>query len=94
MRMTKIQGEWEPMGLERFSHLEDKIYRFAEAFKALRKENSALKEENQRLRGEAETFRTGETERREGMAQLQKEREELRERVEKALSLLAALEEQ
>jgi len=92
--MANTKGEWEPMGLERFSHLEDKIYRFAEAFKALRKENAALREESQKLRSEAEAFRAGEAERRESMAQLQKEREELRERVEKALSLLAALEEQ
>ena len=92
--MSNTKGEWEPMGLERFSHLEDKIYRFAEAFKALRKENAALREESQKLRSEAEAFRAGEAERRESMAQLQKEREELRERVEKALSLLAALEEQ
>jgi FtsZ-binding cell division protein ZapB len=92
--MATVKAEWEPMGLERFSHLEDKIYRFAEAFKALRKENAALKEESQRLRSEAEAFRASEAERRDGMVQLQKEREELRERVEKALSLLAALEDQ
>jgi uncharacterized coiled-coil DUF342 family protein len=92
--MANIQSEWEPMGLERFSHLEDKIYRFAEAFKTLRKENAALQEECQRLRGEADALRAGEAERRETMTELQKEREELRDRVEKALSLLAALEEQ
>ena len=82
------------MGLERFSHLEDKIHRFAEAFKALRKDHITLGEENQKLKSELEHFRQHESDRQESMLQLQREREELRLRVEKALSLLAALEDQ
>ena len=87
---TKVQ--WEPTGLERFAHLEDKIYRVVEAFKAVRKESDALRLENSRLETELESLRQGEVSRNENLAQLQKEREELRERVERALALLAALE--
>jgi len=87
---TKVQ--WEPTGFERFAHLEDKIYRVVEAFKAVRKESDALRAENSRLKTELESLRQGEVSRNKSLAQLQKEREELRERVERALSLLAALE--
>ena len=90
--MTKTETKWEPMGLERFAHLEDKIYRVAEAFKAIRKENDTLRVENQKLRADLETLRESQSLRDGSLASLQKEREELRERVEKALSLLATLE--
>jgi uncharacterized coiled-coil DUF342 family protein len=91
--MGENKNEWESRGLERFGHLEDKIYRFVEAFKAIRKENAAFREEIQKLNSQLEDLRHNESGWHEAMAQLQKEREELRERVEKALSLLAALEE-
>jgi hypothetical protein len=35
--MAEPRSEWEPTGLERFNHLEDKLYRVVEAFKAIRK---------------------------------------------------------
>jgi len=92
-RMVEETGKWEPTGLERFSHLEDKIYRFVEAFKAVRRENASLREEIQRHKSEIEAHRQAEDSRQENITQLQREREELRERVEKALALLAALEE-
>jgi len=90
--MTEKKSQWEPMGLERFSHLEDKIHRVVEGFKAMRKENESLREENQSLHAQHESYRKSETDYGNNLVQLQKEREELRERVEKALSLLATLE--
>jgi cell division septum initiation protein DivIVA len=90
MSETKLQ--WEPSGLERFSHLEDKIFRMVEEFKAVRKDNENLKAENAKLKEQIAAFDESESSARENLAQFQKEREELRERVEKALSLLASLE--
>jgi FtsZ-binding cell division protein ZapB len=87
--MTEAKTRWEPTGLERFAHLEDKIYRVVEAFKAIRKENETLREENQQLRADLDALRESKFE---SLAHLQRQREELRERVEKALSLLATLE--
>jgi len=87
--MAETKTRWEPTGLERFAHLEDKIYRVVEAFKAIRKENETLREENQQLKAELEALRESKFE---SLAHLHKERDELRERVEKALNLLATLE--
>lgn len=90
--MTENNMVMELPGLERFSHLEDKIFRVVEAFKAIRKENESLQAENQRLQTEIDVLQRNEASYNENLAQLQKEREGLRERVEKALSLLATLE--
>jgi len=91
--MTENNGtQMELTGLERFSHLEDKIYRVVEAFKTIRKENETLQADVQKLKGELEVLRRTEASYNQNLAQLQKEREALRERVEKALSLLATLE--
>jgi len=92
--MTEIKTQWEPTGLERFGHLEDKLYRVVEAFKSIRKENEGLRAENQKLKDELESQREKESAFHENLSQLQGEREDLRERVEKALSLLASLEVQ
>ena len=51
-----------------------------------------LRGENDSLRSELETMRHSETEMFEALAQFEKEREELRERVEKTLTLLASLD--
>ena len=90
--MTDTKVEWEPIGLERFAHLEDKIFRAVEAFKSVRKENESLRAENQKLKAELQAFQEGEAAVQANMAQLQKEREELRGRVERALGLLATIE--
>lgn len=92
VNMTQNITQLELTGLERFSHLEDKIYRVVEAFKAIRKENETLQAENQKLKIEIEGLRENEAGFQQNLVQLQKEREALRERVEKALSLLATLE--
>jgi FtsZ-binding cell division protein ZapB len=90
--MAEPRSEWEPTGLERFSHLEDKLYRVVEAFKAIRKENDSLRAENQKLKDELQSVQEKESAVNGSLTQLQKEREDLRERVEKALGLLATLE--
>jgi FtsZ-binding cell division protein ZapB len=90
--MTENKTQLELTGLERFSHLEDKIFRVVEAFKAIRKENETLQAENQKIKAEIEALRRNEAGVNQSLVQLQKEREALRERVEKALSLLATLE--
>lgn len=87
--MNETKPQSAPTGLQRFGHLEEKIFRVVEEFKALRKENEALRSEIQKQKEETEFLKESEAALRE---EFQKEREELRERVEKALSLLAALE--
>jgi FtsZ-binding cell division protein ZapB len=90
--MTETKPQYEPSGLERFGHLEDKIFRLVEEFKLVRKENDTLRAENQKLKEEIGTLQGNESAARDNLAQFQKEREELRARVEKALTLLASLE--
>jgi len=90
--MTETKTQFEPTGLERFGHLEDKLYRVVEAFKTIRKENESLRAENQQLRHDLEILREKESSFNDSLTGLQKEREDLKDRVEKALGLLATLE--
>jgi len=90
--MNETKPQWEPTGLERFGHLEDKIFRMVEEFKAVRKDNETLRSENAQLKEQIGALREHESTAQDDLVQFQKEREELRERVEKALSLLATLE--
>jgi FtsZ-binding cell division protein ZapB len=90
--MAELKTDWTPTGLERFGHLEDKIFRVVEAFKAVRGENETLRAENLKLKEEIQSLQEGDSSARENLALLQKEREQLRERVEKALGMLATLE--
>ena len=90
--MTENSTQMEFAGLDRFNHLEDKILKVVDAFKAMRKEKESVQAENQKLKSDIESLRQNEAGFQQNLAQLQKEREALRERVEKALSLLATLE--
>lgn len=90
--MSENKPQWEPTGLERFSHLEDKLYRVVEGFKSVRKENETLRAEIEKLKLELEGLRQTEAAHNKSLEHLQKEREELRDRVEKALTMLATLD--
>jgi septal ring factor EnvC (AmiA/AmiB activator) len=90
--MNETKPQWEPTGLERFGHLEDKIFRIVEEFKTVRKDNETLRTEIQKLKQDINTLKENAIAAQEHLSQFHKEREELRERVEKALNLLAALE--
>ena len=92
--MNETKTQWEPIGLERFSHLEDKLFRMVEEFKVIRKDNESLRNENSKLKEQLQASQENEAATQENLAHFQKEREDLRGRVEKALSLLATLEAQ
>jgi phage shock protein A len=90
--MNETTLKTEPSGLERFSHLEDKIFRMVEEFKTIRRECETLRSENQQLKEKIGELRDNESKVQDDLVQFQLEREELKERVEKALTLLASLE--
>jgi regulator of replication initiation timing len=90
MNETKAQSELT--GLERFAHLEDKIFRLVEEFKAVRKDNDTLRAENTQLKDQLAAMQNVESTAKYDLAKYQKEREELRVRVERALDLLSDLD--
>ncbi|MBN1569496.1 MAG: cell division protein ZapB [Acidobacteria bacterium] len=90
--MNETKAQLELTGLERFSQLEDKIFRLVEEFKAIRKDNETLRTENVRLKDQLESFQNNESMVQDNLAKYQKEREELRDRVERALDLLSTLD--
>ena len=90
MNETKAQSELT--GLERFASLEDKIFRLVEEFKAVRKDNDLLRAENMQLKDQLGAIQNNESTAQSNLAKYQKEREELRERVERALTLLSEAE--
>jgi chromosome segregation ATPase len=90
--MSEKKSPWEPTGLERFRHLEDKIFRMVEEFKTVRNDNEALKAENIKLKEQIGALQENDSATKDNLVQFQQEREELRDRVEKALTLLATLE--
>jgi cell division septum initiation protein DivIVA len=90
--MNETKPQLELTGLERFGHLEDKIFRLVEEFKAVRRDNELLRSENEQLKEQIGALQQNESSARDSLSQFQKEREELRERVEKALNLLSSLE--
>ena len=92
MNETKAQSELT--GLERFGHLEDKIFRLVEEFKAVRKDNDILRAENMQLKDQLGALQTTESTVKDNLAKYQQEREELKVRVENALTLLSAVDAQ
>ncbi len=90
--MTSTKLEFELMGLERFAHLEDRIYRVAEAFKAVQKENHSLRGDKDKLKAQLESLQRQESSFHESLSRLEQERKDLRDRVERVLRLLASLE--
>jgi len=92
--MNETKAQLELTGLERFGHLEDKIFRMVEEFKAIRRDNENLRNENARLKEQLGEIQNSESLVQDNLARYEKEREELRTRVEKALDLLSTLEVQ
>ena len=90
--MNETKAQLELTGLERFGHLEDKIFRMVEEFKTIRKDNENLRSENARLKEQLDELQNNESTVQDNLARYEREREELRERVEKALSLLSTLD--
>ena len=82
----------EGHGLEKFSHLEDKIYRAIELFKRERSEREARERELKRLK--VELARLGEQNRRQELQneRLIKERDAVKLKVEAMLDAIAVLE--
>lgn len=79
-------------GLEKFSHLEDKIYRTIELTKTLRQEKEALDRDIAVLRGEVGSL-LDEKERLESQVErLLAERDTIRMKVEAMLDAIAVLE--
>jgi len=80
-------------GLEKFSHLEDKIYRTIELTKSLRLEKENLEKELLLMRRGKGSSTNGETERLERQVeQLLAERDMIRMKVEAMLDAVAALD--
>jgi hypothetical protein len=80
-------------GLEKFSHLEDKIYRTIELTKSLRQEKENLEKELSLMRRGKGSSTNGETERLEKQVeQLLAERDMIRMKVEAMLDAVAALD--
>jgi FtsZ-binding cell division protein ZapB len=80
-------------GLEKFSHLEDKIYRTIELTKTLRQEKESLEKELSLMRRGKSSPVNGETERLERQVeQLLAERDMIRMKVEAMLDAVAALD--
>jgi FtsZ-binding cell division protein ZapB len=79
-------------GLEKFSHLEDKIYRTIELTKTLRQDNETLKQELSLMRRDMGSV-LNEKERLESQVEkLLAERETIRTKVEAMLDAVAALD--
>ncbi len=79
-------------GLEKFSHLEDKIYRTIELTKTLRQEKDGLEREIASIRREIGSLLT-EKERLEGQVErLLSERDTVRMKVEAMLDAIAAID--
>ncbi len=79
-------------GLEKFSHLEDKIYRTIELTKSLRQEKENLEREIAAMRRELGDM-TGEKERLEAQVErLLDERDTIRTKVEAMLDAIAVIE--
>jgi hypothetical protein len=92
--MNETKAQTELTGLERFANLEDKIFRLVEEFKAVRKDNDLLRAENMQLKEQLGALQNMESAVKDNLARYQNEREELRERVEKALTLLSTVDAQ
>lgn len=79
--------------IERFSHLEDRIFRVVEIFKSLKKENNFLRRENMALKEDILKFKQELENKAHHLDRLQHEREEIKNRVKRVLNTLSMLEQ-
>jgi chromosome segregation ATPase len=79
-------------GLEKFSHLEDKIYRTIEQFKRERQEREALEREVSNLRREMNRATDDKQRLEEQVERLLTERDAIKQKVEGMLDAIAVLE--
>ena len=90
--MAEPFEESEITAVERFAHLEDRIFRVVEVFKALKKETNYLRRENMALKEEILKLKEEVGTNSQHMDRLQSEREEIKNRVKRVLSPLSILE--
>jgi chromosome segregation ATPase len=79
-------------GLEKFSHLEDKIYRTSEVFKSLLQQRDQLQQEVTNLREEVQNLNIENARLSLQVEQLGSEREEIRAKVESMLSAISVID--
>lgn len=79
-------------GLEKFSHLEDKIYRTVELYKVLRQEKEQRERELDGARRELEMLAVEREQLLDKVARLQADRDKMRLKVEAMLDAVAVLE--
>lgn len=79
-------------GLEKFSHLEDKIYRLAELCKALKQEKEGLERELGQARDEIADLISDKSHLEKRVERLLEDREAMRLKVEAMLDAIAILE--
>ena len=79
-------------GMEKFSHLEDKIYLTIELVKKLREEKEVLERENAGLKNEVTRLAAGSTDGGEKLGELLTEREAIQTKVEAMLEALSQID--
>jgi chromosome segregation ATPase len=79
-------------GLEKLSHLEDKLYRAVDQFKRERQERELLDREIQSLRRELSEVTTDKERLEEQIERLLSERDDIKAKVESMLEVIAVLE--
>lgn len=79
-------------GLEKFAHLEDKIYRTVEQFKREREERHSLELEMRTLRGDVERLTDDKARLESQVERLLGERDAIRRKVESMLDAIALLD--
>lgn len=79
-------------GMEKFSHLEDKIYLTIELVKKLREEKGLLEKENANLKSEVTRLAGGSADGGEKLGELLAEREAIQTKVEAMLEALSQID--
>lgn len=79
-------------GLEKFSHLEDKLFRFVEQYKVVRKQRDELSQELEMVRQEYNSLAEDKVQLQQQIAQLMSERDEIRAKVEGMLDAIAIID--